>query len=64
MNQPISQPAAGSRKVVRAIGPKLRRLLYVVLFMLAILIANSAYLATITALEWASQQTYQNYFIN
>ena len=62
MNQPISQPAAGSRKVVRAIGPKLRRLLYVVLFMLAILIANSAYLATITALEWASQQTYQNYF--
>lgn len=50
------------RKVVKAIGPKLRRLLYVVLFLLAVLFANSAYLATITALEWVSGQTYQNYF--
>ncbi len=50
------------RKVVRAVGPKLRRLLYVVLLMLAILFANSAYLATITGLEWLSDQTYQNYF--
>jgi tetratricopeptide (TPR) repeat protein len=50
------------RKVVKAIGPKLRRLLYVVLFLLAVLFANSAYLVTITGLEWASGQTYQNYF--
>ncbi len=50
------------RKVVKAIGPKLRRLLYAVLFLLAVLFANSAYLATITGLEWASGQTYQNYF--
>lgn len=57
-----SLPGGGNRKVVKAIGPRLRRLLYVVLFILAILIANSAYLATITALEWISDNTYQNYF--
>ena len=50
------------RKVVRAVGPRLRRLLYVVLALLAVLFANSAYLATITAMEWVSSQTYQNYF--
>lgn len=56
---PASPPR---RKVVKAIGPKLRKLLYVVLFLLALLFANSAYLATITGLEWLSDQTYQNYF--
>jgi len=50
------------RKIVKAIGPKLRRLFYVVLFIVAVLFANSAYLATITAIEWATDQTYQNYF--
>jgi len=50
------------RKVVKAVGPKLRRVLYALLFILAILFANSAYLATITSLEWFSGQTYQNYF--
>lgn len=61
MNTPVT-PAAPRRKVVKAIGPKLRRLLYVVFLLLALLIANSAYLATITALEWIQEQTYQNYF--
>ena len=50
------------RRVVKAIGPRLRRLYHVVLVILAILFANSAYLATITALEWSSSQTFQNYF--
>ncbi|MGV3484382.1 MAG: multiheme c-type cytochrome [Planctomycetaceae bacterium] len=49
-------------KVKKAIGPKLRKVLYVLLFILAILFANSAYLATITALEWINSETYQNYF--
>ncbi len=54
--------AAPRRKVVKAIGPKLRKVLYVLLFLLAVLFANSAYLATITSLEWFNGQTYQNYF--
>jgi Flp pilus assembly protein TadD len=61
MNQ-AANPPAPPRKVVKAIGPKLRKLLYVVLFLLALLIANSAYLATITSLEWITQETYQNFF--
>jgi len=48
--------------VRRAIGPKLRKLLYVVFALLALLGANSGYLASITALEWLTGATYQNYF--
>lgn len=59
---PSIPQSAPARKVVKAIGPKLRRVLYVLLFILAVLFANSAYLATITSLEWVSGQTYQNYF--
>jgi len=36
--------------------------LHVVFVLLALLIANSAYLATITFLEWFHGQAYQNYF--
>lgn len=46
----------------RAVSPRLRKLLYVVLALLALLVANSAYLASITALEWATGRTYQNFF--
>jgi tetratricopeptide (TPR) repeat protein len=61
MNQLKNSPAP-PRKVVKAIGPKLRKLLYVVLFLLALLIANSGYLAVITSLEWFTEETYQNFF--
>jgi len=54
--------AAPPRKAVKAVGPKLRKVLYALLFVLAVLFANSAYLATITALEWVRGETYQNYF--
>ncbi len=47
---------------VRAVTPGLRKLLYVILAMLALIGANSGYLASITVLEWATGQTYQNYF--
>ena len=51
------------RVVVRkAVGPKLRKLLLLVLGLLALLIANSAYLTTITAMEWSTGRTYQNFF--
>lgn len=51
-----------TRLVKKAIGPGLRKLLYVVLALLALLIANSAYLVTITVMEWATGATYQNFF--
>ena len=49
------------RPHVPAIGPRLRVLLNVVLGLLAVIVANSAYLASITFLEWASRETYQNW---
>jgi tetratricopeptide (TPR) repeat protein len=50
------------KKYVRSVGPRLRMVLYVVFALVAVLGANSAYLATITFLEWTSGFTYQNYF--
>ena len=57
---PAAQPAP--KKYVRAVGPRLRKLLLFVFALVALLGANSAYLAGITALEWAKGETYQNYF--
>ena len=53
---------APKKKYVRAVGPKLRKLLFVVFALLALLGANSGYLASITALEAYTGETYQNYF--
>src|SRR5262245_62835600 len=50
------------KKYVRAVGPRLRKLLYVIFALVALLGANSAYLAAITALEWSTGQTYQTFF--
>src|SRR6266704_6054615 len=50
------------KKYVRAVGPRLRLVLYVVFGLVALLGANSAYLASITFLEWVKGLTYQNYF--
>ena len=58
-------PAGGSpprKKYVRAVGPRLRRLLYFIFGLVALLGANSAYLASITFLEWFKGFSYQNYF--
>jgi hypothetical protein len=46
----------------RAVGPRLRRLLAVVLAGGALLAANSIYLAAITFAEWSSGRALQNYF--
>ncbi|HJZ78517.1 MAG TPA: multiheme c-type cytochrome [Vicinamibacterales bacterium] len=46
----------------RAVGPRLRRLLAVVLAGAALLFANSIYLAAITFVEWATARPLQNYF--
>ena len=50
------------RKYVRAVGPRLRIVLFVIFVLFALLGANSAYLSSITFLEWARGETYQNYF--
>ena len=50
---------------MRAIGPRLRLLLYFIFALVAILAANSVYLSAITFLEWLKSDpntTYQNWF--
>lgn len=49
-------------KVVKAVGPRLRKLLYVVLALLGLLFANSAYLGTIRLVGWINDQSYENWF--
>lgn len=50
------------KKYVRAVGPRLRMLLYFIFGLVALLGANSAYLSSITFLEWFKGEVYQNYF--
>src|SRR6266478_1799899 len=48
---------------VRAVGPRLRLLLYFIFGLAALLGANSLYLASITFLQWLNKEvTYENYF--
>lgn len=54
--------AASRRRYVRAVGPRLRVLLHVVLGLFAVLAANSAYLLSITFLEWLEGVSFQDYF--
>src|SRR5438876_3442085 len=50
-------------KYVRAVGPRLRLLLYFIFGLVALLGANSLYLASITFLQWLNKEvTYENYF--
>lgn len=59
-----SAPAAvpAKKKYVRAVGPKLRRLLYAIFVLVALLFANSGYLSSVTFLEWLRGETYQDYY--
>ena len=50
------------KKYVRAVGPRLRVLLLFIFGLVALLGANSLYLASISFLEWSKGLTYQNYF--
>jgi tetratricopeptide (TPR) repeat protein len=50
------------RQYIPAVGPKLRKLLYVVLGLFALLAFNSVYLGTISFSEWVTGVTYQDYF--
>lgn len=56
---------SAKKKYVRAIGPRLRILLYFIFGLVAILAANSVYLSAITFLEWLKTDpntTYQTWF--
>src|SRR5437588_7738923 len=53
------------KKYVRAVGPRLRVLLYIIFGVVAVLSANSIYLSAISFLEWVKSDpntTYQNWF--
>jgi tetratricopeptide (TPR) repeat protein len=65
MSSSLAQPAAAQpqrQKYVRAVGPRLRVLLYIVFGLVALLVANSLFLFSITVLEWVTRATYQDYF--
>jgi tetratricopeptide (TPR) repeat protein len=70
MSQPESSPSTSAapapvperKKYVRAVGPRLKIVLYVCFVLVALLGANSLYLSAITFMEWLSDQAYQNYF--
>ena len=60
-------PTPAKPRYVRAVGPRLRKLLYLVFALVAILGANSVYLSSVTFLEWVSRRwgeglAYQNHF--
>jgi len=61
----VSPDQPQRKKYVRAVGPKLRWVLFFIFGLFAILSANSVYLGAITFLEWLKgdpNTTYQNYF--
>lgn len=57
-----SPTAPSRRRYVPAVGPRLKRLLFVVLGLFALLVVNSTYMVGMTALEAITGKTYQNWF--
>ncbi len=59
----VTSPTLRARRPYqRAVGPKLRWVLYCLFGLVAILGANSLYLLAISFLEWLNGLSYQNYF--
>src|SRR5688500_12551148 len=56
------KPPPRRKKYVRAVGPRLRVLMFVILGLVALLSANGLYLSGVTLLEWVKGNSYQNYF--
>ncbi|MCA1799472.1 MAG: tetratricopeptide repeat protein [Xanthomonadaceae bacterium] len=50
-----------TRRVRKAVGPRLRILLVAVLVLFALLLVNSLYLGGVTFVEWQTGETYQDY---
>jgi hypothetical protein len=61
MNTPETA-APRKRKYLPAVGPRLKKLLFLVFGLFALLTVNSTYLVSITILEASTGRTYQNWF--
>lgn len=59
---PSARPRPPRPAYTPAVGPRLKRLMWGVYLMVALLGANSAYLGAITFLGWRSGQTLENWF--
>ncbi|MBT5874183.1 MAG: hypothetical protein HOH43_12250, partial [Candidatus Latescibacteria bacterium] len=55
-------PRKSGRRYVPAVGPRLKRLLFIVFVLFALLTANSLYLSGVTLSEAVTGETYQNRF--
>jgi tetratricopeptide (TPR) repeat protein len=63
VSTPSDNPATPKpTRYVRTVGPRLRLLLLAIFALVAVLGANSIYLGGVTASEWFTGRTYQNYF--
>ncbi|MCH9650397.1 MAG: hypothetical protein K0U98_19345 [Deltaproteobacteria bacterium] len=61
-NHTQPRPPKRRPKYRRPVGPRLQKLLFVVFGLFALLAVNSTYLVGVSLLEWASGNTYQNWF--
>ncbi len=61
-NPQSPKSAPGRRRYVPVVGPRLKKLLFVVLGLFAVLVVNSTYMVGVTALEAIRGETYQNWF--
>jgi tetratricopeptide (TPR) repeat protein len=61
---PVAKPEtpAAQRRYVPAVGPRLKKLLFVVFGLFALIAVNSVYLVGVRVLEWGTGRTYQNWF--
>ena len=57
-----STPNPPKRLYVRAVTPGLRKLLWIVFVLVALLSANAAYLSAITGMQWVTGEVYQTHF--
>jgi hypothetical protein len=59
---PEPKPVPTKKKYRKAVGSRLKKVLYLLFALFAVMGVNSVYLVSITLLEWSRDQTYQNYF--
>lgn len=59
---PPAQQSPRRAPYVPAVGPRLKLLLWFLLALFALLVANSVYLASVTLTDWLTQRTYENWF--
>ena len=59
---PAALAQQGKKKYVRAVGPRLRILLYFIFGLVALVGGNSAWLSSLAALDWALNRTDQTEF--